>query len=266
MKTHWYLAAFVVLMVVRAASAQTPMLNPTGTIPPLHGPLPTGSIPGSLPTTSSSIPLPRIGLPLPSIGLPPVGVNRGINNRRVHDRGFSRSVIGTTVVGGGFFWPNVVYVMPDSSLFAPASVLPPAPAPEPAPPKASPTGYLVPEIQPGSAEIFVDGYYVGTADDVRSQRGELVLEPGPHAVRIDAAGYEPLNFNVRIAANETIRYRHDLAAVSGTAAPVAAAAPVKSKTFYMIPGCYLGDIPPKDAGLPETCDASAARTFEVPGR
>ena len=33
-------------------------------------------------------------------------------------------------------------------------------------------------------------------------------------------------------------------------------------TIYFIPGCYLGDVPPKDAGLPAGCDASRAVTFK----
>jgi hypothetical protein len=54
------------------------------------------------------------------------------------------------------------------------------------------------------------------------------------------------------------------------AAPVAVAAPaappptvpVTHKAFYIIPGCYLGDVPPKDASLPPTCDVGNARTFQ----
>ena len=33
-------------------------------------------------------------------------------------------------------------------------------------------------------------------------------------------------------------------------------APIARKPFYFIPGCYLGDVPPKDAGLPASCDQS----------
>src|SRR3984893_10615942 len=49
------------------------------------------------------------------------------------------------------------------------------------------------------------------------------------------------------------------AAQVGVAAPPAPPPPpppvaVAHKTFYIIPGCYLGDVQPKDAGLPPTCD------------
>jgi hypothetical protein len=38
-------------------------------------------------------------------------------------------------------------------------------------------------------------------------------------------------------------------------APPAAKAPA---TFYLIPGCYMGNVPPRDANLPATCDISRA--------
>jgi hypothetical protein len=46
------------------------------------------------------------------------------------------------------------------------------------------------------------------------------------------------------------------------AAPPPPPVPVAHKTFYIIPGCYLGDVPPKDASLPSTCDVSKARAFQ----
>jgi hypothetical protein len=32
-------------------------------------------------------------------------------------------------------------------------------------------------------------------------------------------------------------------------------------TFYFIPGCYAGNVPPKDAGLPATCDQTRVITI-----
>src|SRR5438128_11245816 len=71
------LLAALILVVGTSSigSAQGISWNPTGTIPPLRGPLPTGTIP--------SIPLPQIGLPLPQIGLahPSIEQPRGTSNR-----------------------------------------------------------------------------------------------------------------------------------------------------------------------------------------
>jgi hypothetical protein len=126
---------------------------------------------------------------------------------------------------------------------------------------APPTGYLVMDVHPGTAEVFVDGYYAGSTDDLL-RRGELPLEPGPHTVEVNAGGYEPVRFDVKIVSNESIAYRRDLKAINGMTPPQPrSSASGKPKTFYMIPGCYLGDVPPKDAGLPASCDLKRAVTI-----
>lgn len=50
------------------------------------------------------------------------------------------------------------------------------------------------------------------------------------------------------------------APVQDPAPPVAP--PPSPQPVYFIPGCYLGNIPPKDAKLPETCDLSKVTVFE----
>jgi PEGA domain len=251
------LFVFVVLVLARTAAAQHAPSNPTGTIPPLRGPLPTGTIPVlRSPLPARPIQLPRLGLPLPSIGLPPAGVRWNASVHRVRDRGFV-----SPVIGGGLWWPNVVYVMPDTFPFAPDPYVAAAPFVEPTR-AAPPTGSLVLDVYPGSAEVRVDGYYFGTVADLSAQRDELALEPGPHRVRIEAPGYEPVSLDVRIVADASISYRKDLIPTpESTPKSTSAPAPAKPKTFYMIPGCYLGDVPPKDAALPPTCDPRRTVTF-----
>jgi hypothetical protein len=34
-------------------------------------------------------------------------------------------------------------------------------------------------------------------------------------------------------------------------------------TFYLIPGCYMGNVPPKEANLPATCDITRAVSFSA---
>jgi hypothetical protein len=118
------------------------------------------------------------------------------------------------------------------------------------------SGYLALQVEPPDAQVLVDGFYVGTADDVR--RGGGALTPGPHQVELRAAGHSPQSFNVLIAAGETIAYRASLASI-----PQPAAAPPPSpavpKTFYVIPGCYAGDRHPRDARLVPGCDVSQLR-------
>jgi hypothetical protein len=121
------------------------------------------------------------------------------------------------------------------------------------------TGYLHLDLQPGSASVYVDGYYTGTVDDFRRLIPGRALDSGPHKVEIRAAGYESASFDVIIAPRETITYRADLKSTSSAVRPVAA--PPVAKTFYVIPGCYAGDKPPRTAPLPKGCDASKMRAI-----
>ena len=194
--------------------------------------------------------LPQIGLLLPPIGLAPAQTSsqsdvapapHGRPWRQGHRKG-----------RGG---PGIVYVLPaypwDGSYLAGSA----APAFDPPELAASPTApaTLRLEVEPrGVAEVYVDGYFVGMADD---HRGEIALEPGSHRVEIRAVGYESERVDVRIEPGVTATLRRSLQPAGG-AAPMPEPAPIARKPFYFIPGCYLGDVPPKDAGLPASCDQS----------
>jgi hypothetical protein len=126
---------------------------------------------------------------------------------------------------------------------------------------ASLTGRLRLDVQPDALlQIYLDGYYVGTADDVNR---ELELAARPHSIEISAPGHETLKFEVNIDAGRTITYRGALkpADVKPDStvqpdAPDVTAQPTARSTFYFIPGCYLGNVPPQDVTLPATCDLS----------
>jgi hypothetical protein len=126
---------------------------------------------------------------------------------------------------------------------------------------ASLTGRLRLDVQPEALlQIYVDGYYVGTADEVNR---ELELAARPHSIEISAPGHETLKFEVNIDAGRTITYRGALkpADVKPDStvqpdAPDVTAQPTARSTFYFIPGCYIGNVPPQDVTLPATCDLS----------
>lgn len=124
-----------------------------------------------------------------------------------------------------------------------------------------PYGYLQLHLQPGTAQVFVDGFYLGTVDDFNGSGPGLFLEAGPHRVEIRADGFERITFDVRIVPNETIAFRSDLAKSQdqpGAAVPPPArGAP---KTLYVIPRCYAGDTPPRAEQLPAGCDPTRVRT------
>ncbi len=145
------------------------------------------------------------------------------------------------------YWPMTWFYAPPFVVEPPPQ---PAPEPEPVPP-----GRLFLDIQPGGAQIFADGYYVGLAEDFGAQRGGGLIDAGTHRIDISATGYEPVAVEMRVTPGQSITYRAALKALPPPAA-------VPPSTFYLIPGCYMGNVPPKDAHLPPTCDHRLATTWK----
>ena len=124
-------------------------------------------------------------------------------------------------------------------------------------PAPAPKGSLLLQVQPARAQVFVDGYYAGTADDFDGNPGALVLDTGAHIIELDDPAYDTVRFDVRIDANQSIVYRRELVALApAITAPSSSPNNSAPTPMYSIPGCYLGNVPPKDAGLPATCDPS----------
>jgi hypothetical protein len=119
-----------------------------------------------------------------------------------------------------------------------------------------PEGRLYLRVIPGTAQVFVDGLYVGAADDFSGSG--LILEAGPRRVELRADGYETVTFDVRIVPGEPVNYRKDLARM--TARPEAPRIAAVPKTFYVVPGCYAGDTPPQADNLPRGCRVADVRT------
>jgi len=59
---------------------------------------------------------------------------------------------------------------------------------------------------PEDAQVFADGYYVGTVDDFDGAFQHLNLEPGPHHVEIREQGQPAVSFDVNVRPGETITY------------------------------------------------------------
>jgi hypothetical protein len=71
-------------------------------------------------------------------------------------------------------------------------------------------GGLKLKVEPKDAEVYVDGYYMGTVDDFNGTFQRMELEAGPHRVEIRAAGFQTITFDVRIEPNDTVTYRGQL--------------------------------------------------------
>lgn len=121
-------------------------------------------------------------------------------------------------------------------------------------------GYLQLEVRPSTAQVHVDGYYLGAVEDIQRLIPGRSLEAGPHRLDLRAPGFEPLSVDIRVFPRETVTYRNDLRAIQAPTEPRPPAATGGApKTFYVIPGCYAGDKPPRVGPLPRGCDASKVR-------
>ena len=123
----------------------------------------------------------------------------------------------------------------------------------PAPQPATATGLLRLSVTPLTAQVSVDSFYVGTVEDINAQN-VIQLDAGPHRIEIRAAGYQTLTFDIQILPYDTVTYRGALEATRAAPAsrlPAAAGAPT---SMYVIPNCYLGNVPPRPNRLPSGCD------------
>ena len=171
-----------------------------------------------------------------------------------------------------YYQPGVVYVLPtygyagipvattyETTTTQPAMPVAPPPMAEPEP--RVPLGALRLEVEPReSLQIFMDGVFVGTPADLGD---ELEMVPGPHHIELRARGYKTQTFDVGILEGKLITYRGALERDPAAAAPppVAVARPTGSKTMYVIPGCYMGNVSPKEVALPAGCDISKLTTI-----
>jgi hypothetical protein len=215
---------------------------------------------------SLGLPLPEIVPTLPPLGLPPAGTRPPLAGRPPHVsqpiyRGAHR---GPGHSGSQYPIGGLGYLMPAFGWGYGYPLAEQGAAQEPEPLQyvqtaAPPYGTLRVEVlAAASAQVYVDGYYTGTADQASAG---LDLEPGPHRVEVRASGYEPLTFDVRITPNQVITFRDAMKPLAA-AAPEPAPKPAAPSTFYVIAGCYVGNVPPTAARLPEGCDAANVQTFK----
>ena len=118
------------------------------------------------------------------------------------------------------------------------------------------SGSLYLEVEPRAAQVYVDGFYMGTVDDFR--RTGVTLPTGPHRIELRASGYEALTIDMNIVAGQPTRYHGDLPAERRPAAD--AVSPRASGPMFVIPGCYAGDRPPRESALPQGCDIARLHT------
>jgi PEGA domain len=91
----------------------------------------------------------------------------------------------------------------------PSSIQPlPPSAPQPSQPL--PRGNLWLAVGPNTAQVYVDGFYVGTVEDCRRTATGLSLAAGWHRLEFRAPGYETPAVNVTIEPNHLTSYQGEL--------------------------------------------------------
>ena len=65
-------------------------------------------------------------------------------------------------------------------------------------------------MSPASAEVFVDGAYVGTVQDFWADLPPLMIVPGSHRIELRAAGYRTVTLDVTTTAGQVIPYAGEL--------------------------------------------------------
>ena len=276
MRVRPWLASLAVIAVVGLTVPAAAQDEHVSGRPSIGLPLP----PIGLPLPSIGLPLPSIGLPLPTIGLSgteTVRPGRAAPPLRSSGRAHRGTPLSGVPIYTAFypvFYPVLYPVEAGPVITSSTPGLPGSPAPgQPIAPTFEPTvGSLRLRVEPTAGQqIFVDGSYVGTPDDLD---GDLALDAGLHVVDVQAPGFESARIPVRIVAGRTITYRgtlqsaahwNDTARSADTEhsngaswvvqpAPSVANPTTPAPIGYYIPGCYLGNVPPEDVKLPEGCD------------
>jgi hypothetical protein len=63
------------------------------------------------------------------------------------------------------------------------------------------------ELTPDTAEVYVDGQYMGTVSTFSPTARPLTLDAGRHHVQIRAQGYQTMEFDADITTGQVIPYR-----------------------------------------------------------
>jgi len=149
------------------------------------------------------------------------------------------------------------YVTPPPVEVVTRPIEPPAPPPEPPPA----IGIIRLEVEPHNLiQIYVDGVYVGTPADIGNDLG---LSPGVRHIELRARGYITHAFDADIVLDRTITYRAQLERDPNAPPPPAPVVRTPaSRTMYVIPGCYMGNVAPTQANLRAGCDMSKLTTIE----
>jgi hypothetical protein len=81
---------------------------------------------------------------------------------------------------------------------------------------AAPKGGVQLDIQPWSAQVYVDGALAGRVEQFRGYYQPLELSAGPHTIAVVAPGREPFIFGVMVVPGRTFTQRASLSWAGAT--------------------------------------------------
>ena len=61
-----------------------------------------------------------------------------------------------------------------------------------------PTGHLRVRVDPTTAQVYVDGFYMGTVEDVNGSVQDVNLEAGPHRIEIPSTLFDAFDDQRRL--------------------------------------------------------------------
>jgi hypothetical protein len=70
-----------------------------------------------------------------------------------------------------------------------------------------PTGDVKTEVKPKQAEVYVDGYYAGVADDFDGVFQRLHTSPGGHALTLHLEGYRTVTRSIYVRPDSTVKLK-----------------------------------------------------------
>jgi hypothetical protein len=112
-----------------------------------------------------------------------------------------------------------------------------------APVAAQNTGYLKTKVNPGRAGVFIDGKYVGPAENFRVGQ-KYAVAPGEHEVRLSEPRYEEIVKKVTIQAGKTTKLTETMKALPPGKPPfglLRTIAPEKFAAVY-VNGRFMGHV------------------------
>jgi hypothetical protein len=83
----------------------------------------------------------------------------------------------------------------------------------------APTGGVQLDIQPWSAEVYVDGAAIGRVEQFRGYYQHLTLPAGPHIIAVVAPGREPLIVGVTVIPGRVVTQRGSLGIAGSSTLP-----------------------------------------------